>query len=128
VNDTEQEVADSLCKLVASNMRRCILDRGAFTLAIPGGSAAKALQGLAEAAAGVDWSLVHIFFVNERLEQKNYKLARVCGPSASSSIARSRKLEAVDRLNRRRSLCRRRCLRIRWGCHWHSCIPFRVAT
>jgi len=84
VNDTAQEVEDSLCTLVASNMRRCILDRGAFTLAIPGGSAAKALAGLPEATAGVDWSVVHIFFVNERLEQKNLKLARV-GPIPRSS-------------------------------------------
>jgi hypothetical protein len=105
VNDTAQEVEDSLCTLVASNMRRCILDRGAFTLAIPGGSAAKALAGLPAATAGVDWSLVHIFFVNERLERKNLKLARVGPRSRSSPLTQRPKPEAV----KGRSTALRRC-------------------
>tara|TARA_B100001778_G_scaffold322519_1_gene314935 strand:- start:721 stop:1365 length:645 start_codon:yes stop_codon:yes gene_type:complete len=44
-------------------------------MAIPGGSVAKALKGLAE-AKDLDWEKVHVFFVNERPgEQKCAKLA-----------------------------------------------------
>ncbi len=73
--DTSDELARALCLEVEENARGCLEERGAFTMAIPGGSVAKALKGLAE-AKDLDWEKVHVFFVNERPgEQKCAKLA-----------------------------------------------------
>ncbi|MDA9787355.1 6-phosphogluconolactonase [bacterium] len=76
--DTEEELSAALCLEVFENAKACIEDRGAFSLAIPGGSVAKALKGLCELEdEGLDWSKMHVFFVNERPEeQKCYNLAR----------------------------------------------------
>ena len=76
--DTEEELSAALCLEVFENAKACIEDRGAFSLAIPGGSVAKALKGLCELDdEGLDWSKMHVFFVNERPEeQKCYNLAR----------------------------------------------------
>jgi len=75
VNSTEEEVAEGLCERVVDTAKECIAEKGAFSLAVPGGSVAKALKGLA-AAEGVEWDKVHLFFVNERCpERKNYNLA-----------------------------------------------------
>ena len=41
--DTEEELSAALCLEVFENAKACIEDRGAFSLAIPGGSVAKAL-------------------------------------------------------------------------------------
>lgn len=73
--DTSDELVRALCLEVEENARGCLEERGAFTMAIPGGSVAKALKGLAE-AKDLDWEKVHVFFVNERPgEQKCAKLA-----------------------------------------------------
>lgn len=76
--DTEEELSAALCLEVFENAKACIEDRGSFSLAIPGGSVAKALKGLVELDdEGLDWSKMHVFFVNERPEeQKCYNLAR----------------------------------------------------
>jgi len=75
VNATEEEVNEELCGRVVATAKRCIAEKGAFSLAIPGGSVAKALIGL-RTAEGVEWDKVHLFFVNERCpEKKNYHLA-----------------------------------------------------
>jgi len=76
--DNEDELAASLCLEVFENAEACIADRGAFALAIPGGSVSKALSGLKDVKYdGLDWSKMHVFFVNERPdEQKCYNLAR----------------------------------------------------
>ena len=74
--DSEAELAQALCLEVEENARGCLEERGAFTLAIPGGSVAKALSGLVS-AQGIDWGKVHVFFVNERPEEaKCLKLAK----------------------------------------------------
>ena len=76
--DTEEELSAALCLEVFENAKACIEDRGAFSLAIPGRSVAKALKGLCKLEdEGLDWSKMHVFFVNERPEeQKCYNLAR----------------------------------------------------
>ena len=75
VNSTEEEVAEGLCERVVTTIKECVEEKGACSLAIPGGSVAKALKCLT-AAEGVEWDRVHLFFVNERCpERKNYNLA-----------------------------------------------------
>jgi len=74
--DTEDELAQALCLEVEENARGCLEERGAFTMAIPGGSVAKALVGLRE-VKDIDWKKVHVFFVNERpMEGKCVSLAK----------------------------------------------------
>lgn len=74
--DTESELAQALCLEVEENARGCLEERGAFTMAVPGGSVAKALAGLKD-VEDLDWSKVHLFFVNERPEEgKCVKLAK----------------------------------------------------
>ena len=74
--DASDDLARALCLEVEENARGCLRERGAFTMAVPGGSVAKALRGLHE-AEGLDWDRVHVFFVNERPgEQKCAKLAK----------------------------------------------------
>ena len=73
--DNAKEMGDALCLEVEENAKACIEERGWFTLAVPGGSVAKSLAGL-KAVEGVDWTKVHLFFVNERTpEGKCFKLA-----------------------------------------------------
>uniref|UniRef100_A0A7R9XN08 Glucosamine/galactosamine-6-phosphate isomerase domain-containing protein n=1 Tax=Polyblepharides amylifera TaxID=1486889 RepID=A0A7R9XN08_9CHLO len=75
VHETAEKVGEELCKLVAKAAKKGISKRAAFTLAIPGGSVAKALAPL-QTYEGIEWDKVHLFFVNERCpEQKNFKLA-----------------------------------------------------
>eukprot|EP00854_Cymbomonas_tetramitiformis_P004094 gene4094-5070_t len=77
VYDDAEEVAEALCEAVMVSADIALSKRGAFTLAIPGGSVAKALGDLANSGkADIDWEKVYLFFVNERLEGKNYKLAK----------------------------------------------------
>lgn len=82
--DSAVELAEALCLEVEENARGCLEERGTFYMAIPGGSVAKALKGLAE-VKDLDWANVHVFFVNERpMEQKCAKLAeetwtKACG-------------------------------------------------
>ena len=73
--DNEEEVGKALCLEVEENAKAAIEERGGFTLAIPGGSVAKALSGLKD-VKDLDWTKVHLFFVNERTpEGKCRKLA-----------------------------------------------------
>ena len=65
----------ALCLEVEENAKAAIDERGWFALAIPGGSVAKALAGLKDVQE-LDWTKVHLFFVNERTpEGKCCKLA-----------------------------------------------------
>ena len=73
--DDSDALATALCMETVENAKACIEERGAFTFAVPGGSVAKSLKGLAD-AKDVDWSKVHLFFVNERVPgNKCYDLA-----------------------------------------------------
>jgi len=86
--ETEEDLAKHLCAETARYAREFIATKGSFTLAIPGGSVAKALAGMAE-VKDVDFSKVYLFFVNERCpERKNFALAQTtwtqeCGVPAS---------------------------------------------
>ena len=64
--DDAAALATALCLEVQENAKACIEERGAFTFAVPGGSVAKSLKGLAD-MKDVDWTKVHVFFVNERV-------------------------------------------------------------
>ena len=73
--DDDAQLAKALVMEVQENAKACIDERGAFVMAVPGGSVAKALAGLKD-VTDVDWSKVHLFFVNERTpEGKCFKLA-----------------------------------------------------
>lgn len=73
--DDEAQLAKALCAEVEENAKACLSERGGFSLAVPGGSVAKALAGLKD-VKDVDWSKVHLFFVNERVpDGKCYNLA-----------------------------------------------------
>ena len=63
--DDDAQLAKALVMEVQENAKACIDERGAFVMAVPGGSVAKALAGLKD-VTDVDWSKVHLFFVNER--------------------------------------------------------------
>mmetsp|Transcript_38952 Transcript_38952/g.74598 ORF Transcript_38952/g.74598 Transcript_38952/m.74598 type:complete len:345 (+) Transcript_38952:169-1203(+) len=97
VSHDEAEVASVLCDTVADKAEKSIAKHGAFTLAIPGGSVAKALGGLVD--KDIDWSKVHVFFVNERCpDQKNYKLARsVFADAVGLPLEQLYTIEAADK-------------------------------
>lgn len=69
VQDTPQEIAHSAAQLFASLADVAILQRGAFRVALSGGSTPKLLY---EVLAGekyrgrIDWTGVHVFFSDER--------------------------------------------------------------
>lgn len=75
------ETAAECAKLIIERMQQAIAERGKAMVAFSGGSTpAKLFPLLAEAE--VDWSRVHVFFVDERMvpphdEASNYRLARM---------------------------------------------------
>jgi len=70
----EGDIAVAVVECVESIGAAAIAEKGAFSLAIPGGSVVKALKGLK--ATSMDFSKVHVFFCNERIgEYKCYKTA-----------------------------------------------------
>uniref|UniRef100_A0A0E0LXN2 Probable 6-phosphogluconolactonase n=1 Tax=Oryza punctata TaxID=4537 RepID=A0A0E0LXN2_ORYPU len=80
--DAEEYLAESLAKYTARLSGEAVAERGAFTVALSGGSLIKALRKLAEAPylEAVEWSKWHVFWVDERVVPKdhadsNYKLA-----------------------------------------------------
>eukprot|EP00959_Pyramimonas_sp_CCMP1952_P205015 4286831-Pyramimonas_sp.AAC.1 len=73
------EVGDDLCKMVLEYAAECVRSKGGFSLASPGGSVPTMLGKLPTmpGARMVDWSKVHLYFVNERQnEMKCCKLNR----------------------------------------------------
>jgi 6-phosphogluconolactonase/glucosamine-6-phosphate isomerase/deaminase len=65
VEKIEQEVGPALCKLVADAAVAAIGARGCFAMAIPGGSVLSMLKGLSSYPE-VNWSKVHVFYVNHK--------------------------------------------------------------
>jgi 6-phosphogluconolactonase len=93
----ETSVASFLVDAVEAAAAEALAARGAFTLAIPGGSVMKALAGLAAPgrAPVVDWSRTPVFWVNHK-----------CVPNddaATSSLAKARAL-FLDALGATRSV------------------------
>ncbi|KAI9097622.1 hypothetical protein K1719_025393 [Acacia pycnantha] len=79
---TKDHLAVSLAYDVAQLSTKFIKERGAFTVALSGGSLIKYLRKLVEApyAESIEWSKWHVFWVDERVVPKthlesNYKLA-----------------------------------------------------
>lgn len=60
--------AEDICDLVAVTGSAAIAEKGSFSLAVPGGSVVKALEGLDEDA--MDFSKMHVFFCNDNIESK----------------------------------------------------------
>lgn len=75
-----KELAQSFARLVEDAARHAIAQRGSFSLAVPGGSAAEALLP-ALIPASIDWSKVAVFWVDERMvspddTDSNFRLAK----------------------------------------------------
>ena len=79
IRPTVDALADALAAATESTARDAITARGVFTLALTGGSAAKALYPRL-ARARVDWTKTHVYFGDERCvppddAESNFKLA-----------------------------------------------------
>jgi 6-phosphogluconolactonase len=80
VIDDPERLARVFARRVETEAARAIAERGVFSLAIPGGSAAETLlPALGEAS--LDWANVHVFWCDERAvpthhPDSNYALAR----------------------------------------------------
>jgi 6-phosphogluconolactonase len=75
-----KELAQSFARLVEDAARHAIAQRGSFSMAVPGGSAAEVLLP-ALISASIDWSKVSVFWVDERMVQpedadSNFRLAK----------------------------------------------------
>jgi 6-phosphogluconolactonase len=75
-----EALAAELVRLTVENAASALRDRGQFSMAVTGGSAATALYPVL-AQASLDWSKVHVFFGDERCvppehADSNYRLAR----------------------------------------------------
>lgn len=68
VSPTQQAVGARLCELVAGSAKAAIARKGSFVLAVPGGSVLKMLGGL-KSEPGIDWSKVHLWYVNHKVLQ-----------------------------------------------------------
>ncbi|KAK3233455.1 hypothetical protein CYMTET_56247 [Cymbomonas tetramitiformis] len=68
VLDSDAEVTQALLGVVLEGAKEAIAEKGAFSLAVPGGRIPTMLAGLINApgSAEVDWAKCHLFFVNER--------------------------------------------------------------
>ncbi len=74
-----KELAQSFARFVEDAARHAIAQRGSFSMAIPGGSAAEALLP-ALITTSIDWSKVSVFWVDERMvppedADSNFRLA-----------------------------------------------------
>ena len=65
VYPTTEAVGDALCKLIITEAQSAIAARGAFTLAIPGGSVLKLLAGLSGVET-VNWTHVVLAYANHK--------------------------------------------------------------
>ncbi len=75
-----RELALGFVRLVEEASRRAIADRGSFSMAIPGGSAAEMLLP-ALIPAAIDWAKIAVFWVDERMvppdaADSNFRVAR----------------------------------------------------
>eukprot|EP00927_Polykrikos_kofoidii_P068905 TRINITY_DN6425_c0_g1_i1.p1 TRINITY_DN6425_c0_g1~~TRINITY_DN6425_c0_g1_i1.p1 ORF type:complete len:632 (+),score=137.41 TRINITY_DN6425_c0_g1_i1:48-1898(+) len=65
VADSEKELSKAVCDEVVAAAKAAIASKGAFSIALPGGSIVAGLENLAKDA--FDFSKVHVFFCNERI-------------------------------------------------------------
>jgi len=74
------ELAQGFARLVEDAARHAIAQRGSFSMAVPGGSAAESLLP-ALVSASIDWSKIAVFWVDERMvapgdPDSNFRVAR----------------------------------------------------
>jgi 6-phosphogluconolactonase len=74
------ELAQTFARLAEDAARHAIAERGSFSIAVPGGSAAEVLLPALTSAA-IDWSKVDVFWVDERMvppddAASNFRLAK----------------------------------------------------
>jgi 6-phosphogluconolactonase len=75
-----EELAREFVKLVEDEARRAIAERGSFSMAVPGGSAAEILLP-SLVGSPIEWAEVEVFWVDERMVppgdvDSNFRLAR----------------------------------------------------
>jgi 6-phosphogluconolactonase len=75
-----EELVREFVKLVEDAAQRAIAERGSFSMAVPGGSAAEILLP-ALVGSSIDWAKVEVFWVDERMVppgdvDSNFRLAR----------------------------------------------------
>ena len=76
-----KELAQNFARVVEDAARHAIAQRGSFSMAVPGGSAAEVLLPALNSAS-VDWSKVSVFWVDERMvspddADSNFRLAKM---------------------------------------------------
>ena len=90
------ELAARFAGLVEESSRHAIAKRGGFSIAVPGGSAARVLLP-SLIAASIDWSRIAVFWVDERMVPPG-------DPDSNFAVARTAWLDAVpvapDRIHR----------------------------
>ncbi|KAL1818579.1 hypothetical protein DCAR_0414762 [Daucus carota subsp. sativus] len=74
VFDSEEDLAVSLAKYIANISDKFAKERGAFTVALSGGSLIKSLRKLVDLPhlSSVDWEKWHVFWVDERVVPKDH--------------------------------------------------------
>jgi 6-phosphogluconolactonase len=75
-----QQLTERFARIAEEECRRAIAERGSFSIAVPGGSAAEVLLP-SLVVASVDWPKVSVFWVDERMVppddvDSNFRLAR----------------------------------------------------
>ena len=71
VYPTAEDVGRALCVDFIDQARLSIAARGAFYVAVPGGSVLKLLSGLRDSKTAIDWSKVYLFYVNHKCVPDN---------------------------------------------------------
>lgn len=66
VYPTADDVGRALCAEFVDEAKEAISARGAFYSAVPGGSVLKLLSRLKDAKDELDWSKVHLYYVNHK--------------------------------------------------------------
>lgn len=68
---TPEDVGEALCRQFVEKAKKEIATKGAFYVAVPGGSAVKLLRFLKPYKDLVDWSKVFLFYVNHKCVPDN---------------------------------------------------------
>lgn len=94
VYDNDQRVGEALVKLVQSAAVEAIAEKGFFTLAVPGGSVLKMLEGLKTSpiSSGIDWKRVYLSYVN-------HKAVPIDDKSSTHQKARNLFIDALELQN-----------------------------
>lgn len=92
IYDTADVVGIELCNQFILSAKTEIKSKGAFYVAVPGGSALKLLKGLKDKKKEIDWSKVFLFYVNHKCVPNNDE-------SATHFKAKNLFLDAVGNVN-----------------------------